>query len=117
MIISVAFSPDGQLLATSSFDGWARVWEIASGEERLNLSHGFGSARFSPDGRYLANANVTEQITLMRPSLRTVTNQVTLRTGDSLPHNHRQIVLWPTQRGQNQIEVSHFWRRADHRAG
>jgi roadblock/LC7 domain-containing protein len=54
----VTFSPDGQLLATASNDGTARVWEVASGQEHTRVTHDNAVWRvvFSPDGRLLATA-------------------------------------------------------------
>jgi len=59
-IWGVAWSPDGQRLATVSSDRTARIWDAASGEERLVLSschervHGVA---WSPDGQRLATAS------------------------------------------------------------
>jgi WD40 repeat protein len=33
----VAFSPGGQRLASASYDGTAKVWDIVSGQETLTL--------------------------------------------------------------------------------
>lgn len=58
-INSVEFSPDGKYLATAGGDGYAKVWEVETGNLILNLgrhaAHVF-QATFSPDSRYLATA-------------------------------------------------------------
>src|SRR5262249_8001170 len=37
-VLSVAFSPDGQLVVTTGADGTARIWDAASGLQRRKLS-------------------------------------------------------------------------------
>ncbi len=57
---SVAFSPDGRTLATSTFDNIARLWDVATGEQIAALRGGGQSGvhpvAFSPDGRTLATS-------------------------------------------------------------
>jgi WD40 repeat protein len=64
------FSPDGTKLVTSSEDGTVRVWDIESGEQRLELQH-FGqvefrrgtvefrrvAVEFSPNGKLIVTAS------------------------------------------------------------
>jgi eukaryotic-like serine/threonine-protein kinase len=51
-VVTLAFSPNGRLLASSSFDGITRLWDIESAKA---LVYGPGRPlNFSPDGRRLA---------------------------------------------------------------
>ncbi|MDT3437998.1 TIR domain-containing protein [Pseudofrankia sp. BMG5.37] len=55
---AVAFSPDGQLLASAFGSGTVRIWDAASGELRHRLVGHTGRVRtvaFSPDGRLVAS--------------------------------------------------------------
>jgi WD40 repeat protein len=56
-VTALAFSPDGQTLASGSQDRTARLWNLAERREGLgftNRTGGFTSLAFSPDGRTLA---------------------------------------------------------------
>jgi WD40 repeat protein len=55
---SVAFSPDGQTVATAS-SNTARIWDVRSGQELCRLPHDglVNSVAFSPDGKTVATAS------------------------------------------------------------
>ncbi|MGH3287111.1 MAG: caspase, EACC1-associated type [Streptosporangiaceae bacterium] len=79
-ITGVAFSPDGRLLATASYDETARLWDPATGHCLRTLTGHTGvvvDVAFSPDGRLLATAGNDETARLWDPAtghcLRTLT--------------------------------------------
>jgi WD40 repeat protein len=51
----VAFAPDGRLVATTSTDGTARLWDMRTGKELFRLSErgGTEAVAFSPDGAFV----------------------------------------------------------------
>src|SRR4029079_12740739 len=52
---NAVFSPDGKLIATSSDDGTARIWAVATGKTVVTIAQPpvVFNATFSPDGKYL----------------------------------------------------------------
>ena len=65
-INSVAFSPDGKSIVTSSYDKFIKIWNIDTGEEIQNMKWKVNSvaieAVFSPDGKYIVSGHVSGKI-------------------------------------------------------
>jgi WD40 repeat protein/serine/threonine protein kinase len=64
-VVSVAFSPDGERLATAGGDGAIKIWNSKSGKVTQTLKAGSGfvvSVAFHPDGEHLATADADRQV-------------------------------------------------------
>ena len=61
-MVSIAFSPDGKMLAGGDFEGVIWVWDIGTGERRQILTpHKIvGEVMFSPDGRTIVSSSAKD---------------------------------------------------------
>lgn len=67
LVYSLAFSPDGKLLATAGFDNTVKLWDFPAGKETRTLSGHTGPVycvAFSPDGGTLASSSQDQTIRL-----------------------------------------------------
>ena len=63
-ITSVAWSPNGQYVASSSWEDLVRIWNVSSGEcvKVVNYSFLVNSVAYSPNGQYVTSANYSHRI-------------------------------------------------------
>ena len=65
---SVAFSPDGNHIVTTSEDGAVRIWDVNNGQELLTLygqTANVANAAYSPDGTRIATAIGNNQVKVL----------------------------------------------------
>lgn len=73
-VYDLAFSQDNLLLASASWDGSVKLWQVASGQELLTIPSKSGvvwCVAFSPDDRVLAfgsgsNIKGSGEVTILR---------------------------------------------------
>ena len=69
VVTSLAFSPDGNWLASGSWDKSIKIWDVATGREVQSLAghnHPIYSVAFDSRGRWLASGSEDGTIKLWR---------------------------------------------------
>jgi DNA-binding beta-propeller fold protein YncE len=136
-VSAVAFSPDGQILATAAANGTIRLWNVAThrptgsafgsgdgapaakhnSDGKLPASAGINGVAFSPDGRTLASADTSGSISLWdvtdpaRPAMITVLRAGTGKAIDSIAFSPAGEILASADAGG----AIRLWNLATHR--
>ena len=117
---TLAFSPDGQLLAAGDGGGTVKIWNLQKRQVISQLdgdTNAVYTVTFSPDGRTLASAGYDGQIKLWMPSdgslIGTLRNPGTAHTldfsvdGKALASTgHGAVTLWAVESGEEIASVT-----------
>ena len=121
VVRTLAFSPDGQVLASGGLDNTIRLWNPHTGQTLAILNHPktVSAVAFSPDGNTLASACQDHKVYLWNVRTRRLTKTLVghedqvyavaySRTGKLASGGRDNTVrLWNTQTGQHQILRRH----------
>ena len=117
--LAVAWSPDGNLVATGDVAGVAHVWQPGTGEQRLRLEHekAVGAIAFSPDGALLATAEQDGVAHLWNAETGVERARLAQIDGEPLvmfsPDGTRlATVAWTAESGPEAEHVFHLWNTA-----
>ncbi len=118
---SMAFSPDGTILASGGFDGKLRLWDLSTSRQRALLkghTEQIANVVFSPDGTLLASYSVDSKIIVWdvetRSQRASLTSQGQVQSlifspdGTMLAYGgHGMTVrLWDTVTGEERAELT-----------
>jgi WD40 repeat protein len=84
-VVTIAYSPDGKMLASVGHDDDVKLWEVATGKERATLKEHAGSVGallFAPNGKILATQSWNDSVKVW--DLPTGNELVTLKETQSL---------------------------------
>jgi WD40 repeat protein len=93
---SMAFSPDGGLLATSDDRGTLRLWDTATGQKKETLAKAATTAAFSPDGSTLATGSSDGAVILRDTTTRRKKNVFPDHRSKKASRTDMSLVFGPT---------------------
>jgi len=116
-VVGLAFSPDSKTLASASYDGTLKSWDMTTGKERATLGEYegcLGYVAFSPDGKTLATGAIGSPIPfpdlgdvklwdVATGKVRTILKGNTDQTGRS----QRRPAATISERGSARLQQSH----------
>ena len=119
-VLAVAFSPDGQFLATGDESGQVNIWNIQRQSIAAQLeadSTAIYTVKFSPDGEILAGAGYDGNVTLWEVqswnSLGTLNSHATTHTINFSPDSsilastgYESVKLWKVETGEKIVTLA-----------
>lgn len=104
MVTSLAFSPDGNLLASSGYDRFIKLWDVTNGAllGQVSIADTPNSLAFSPDGTKLVVAANLE-VTLIDPVTKQISASIPGAGGDSLAFSPDGSHLYVNSSGRIKI--------------